>query len=142
MNDDQIRDIVRERYGKAALQVAAGRASCCGPAAEVCCGTEPSASGLSGDPITSNLYDDHETFLDRYLTLWIFRHGRRRRLGYFLPRASSRLHQPFQVGTTNIPIAIGLILMMYPPLAKVKYEDWATSSATGRSSGCRSCRTG
>ena len=53
MNDEQIRDIVRERYGKAALQVAEGRTSCCG--------TASSASGLSRDPITSSLYADHET---------------------------------------------------------------------------------
>ncbi len=52
MNDDQIRDVVREKYGKAALQVKEGRASCCG--------TAPSASGLSCDPITSNLYADNE----------------------------------------------------------------------------------
>ncbi len=48
MNDDQIRDIVREKYGQAARQVVDGRSSCCGSA--------PSASGLSCDPITSNLY--------------------------------------------------------------------------------------
>ncbi|MBP7675612.1 MAG: arsenite methyltransferase [Thermoanaerobaculia bacterium] len=52
MNDNEIRDVVREKYGKAALQVKEGRASCCG--------TAPSASGLSCDPITSNLYADHE----------------------------------------------------------------------------------
>ena len=63
MNDNEIRDIVREKYGKAALQVKEGRASCCGPAPSACCGTAPSASGLSGDPITSNLYADHETAL-------------------------------------------------------------------------------
>ena len=60
MNDNEIRDVVRERYGKAALQVKEGRASCCGPEPSACCGTAPSASGLSGDPITSNLYADHE----------------------------------------------------------------------------------
>ena len=60
MNDNEIRDVVREKYGKAALQVKEGRSSCCGTAPSACCGTAPSASGLSGDPITSNLYADHE----------------------------------------------------------------------------------
>lgn len=74
---------------------------------------------VMSDPVSKNL-----SFLDRYLTVWIFAAmALGVVLGNFVITDPARFFAPMTVGTTNLPLAVGLIIMLYPPLAKVRYTD-------------------
>jgi ACR3 family arsenite transporter len=81
---------------------------------------------MSANHCTPALETKKLGFLDRYLTLWIFLAMVAGVLiGYFFPSSSTYINS-YSSGTTNIPLAVGLILMMYPPFTKVRYDKLKT----------------
>ena len=77
---------------------------------------------MTENRVVPNLGRKKLGFLDRFLTLWIFlAMGIGILIGYFIPTADDFINS-FSNGSTNIPLAVGLILMMYPPLTKVKFS--------------------
>jgi ACR3 family arsenite transporter len=81
---------------------------------------------MSANHCTPALETKKLGFLDRYLTLWIFlAMVAGVSIGYFFPSSSTYINS-YSSGTTNIPLAVGLILMMYPPFTKVRYDKLKT----------------